>query len=98
MRTPVLAFCGSQRADLLNRALLDSADGKPTLLLSASPGSTGGIQGLVALFPTLQALGAVLIDPAVYQGVELAMDDLHDAMDFAYAHPLSMQGFSLRRP
>jgi NAD(P)H-dependent FMN reductase len=187
-RTPVLAFCGSLRADSLNRALLDLAerlapdlqfvgadlipdlplfnpgldsgddlpasvrhfrglaraaravviaspeyvhapsgitknaldwldgygalDGKPTLLLSASPGSTGGIQGLVALFPTLQALGAVLIDPvsvsragsrldshgnvmdpAVYQRVELAMDDLHDAMDFAYGHPLSMQGF-----
>lgn len=83
-------------------------DGKPTLLLSASPGNTGGVQGLVALFPTLQMLGAVLIDPvsvsragsrlasdgsvldpSVYQRVELAMDDLKAAMDFAYGHPLA---------
>jgi chromate reductase len=82
-------------------------DGKPTLLMSASPGHTGGLQGLVALFPTLQLLGAVLIDPvsvsrastrldargnvldpSVYQRVELAMDDLREAMDFAYGHPL----------
>ena len=86
-------------------------DGKPTLLLSASPGQTGGVQGLVALFPTLQALGAVLIDPvsisrastrldsagnvfdpAVYQRVELAMDDLRGAIDFAYGHPLPSRG------
>ena len=38
-------------------------DGKPTVLMSASPGSTGGIRGLVALFPTLQLLGASLFDP-----------------------------------
>ena len=82
-------------------------DGKPTLLMSASPGNTGGVQGLVALFPTLQSLGAVLIDPVsisrassrldsagnvldptVHQRVELAMDDLRSAMDFAYGHPL----------
>lgn len=83
-------------------------DGKPTLLMSASPGHTGGVQGLVALFPTLQSLGAVLIDPvsisrassrldsagnvldpAVYQRVELAMDELREAIDFAYGHPLA---------
>lgn len=83
-------------------------DGKPTLLMSASPGHTGGIQGLVALFPTLQSLGAVLLDPvtvsrassrldsagnvldpAVYQRVELAMDDVREAIDFAYGHPLA---------
>ena len=87
-------------------------DGKPTLLMSASPGHTGGVQGLVALFPTLQALGAVLIDPVsisrvterldshgnvldptVYQRVEVAMDDLRAAMDFAYGHPLAAKGF-----
>jgi chromate reductase len=87
-------------------------DGKPTLLMSASPGQTGGVQGLVALFPTLQALGAVLIDPvsisrastrldsagnvydpSVYQRVELAMDDLRSAIDFAYGHPLAAKGF-----
>ena len=83
-------------------------DGKPTLLMSASPGNTGGVQGLVALFPTLQSLGAVLIDPvsisrassridsagnvldpSVYQRMELAVDDLRDAIDFAYGHPLA---------
>lgn len=87
-------------------------DGKPTLLMSASPGSTGGVQGLVALFPTLQLLGAVLVDPvsisrassrldaqgnvfdpSVYQRVELAMDDLRSAIDFAYGHPLAAAGF-----
>ena len=86
-------------------------DGKPTLLMSASPGNTGGVQGLVALFPTLQQLGAVLIDPVsisrassrlrsdgaildptVYQRVELAMDDIRTAMDFAYGHPLAARG------
>jgi chromate reductase len=88
-----------------------SLDGKPTLLMSASPGHTGGLQGLVALFPTLQLLGAMLIDPvsvsrassrldaqgnvldpSVYQRVELAMDDLRSAMDFAYGHPLAARG------
>jgi NAD(P)H-dependent FMN reductase len=82
-------------------------DGKPTLLMSASPGNTGGVQGLVALFPTLQSLGAVLVDPvsisrassrmdaagnvmdpSVYQRVELAMDDVRSAIDFAFGHPL----------
>ncbi|MEP6481082.1 MAG: NADPH-dependent FMN reductase [Rhodoglobus sp.] len=41
----------------------DALEGKPVLLLSASPGQTGGIRGLVGLFPTLQLLGAVLVDP-----------------------------------
>jgi len=37
--------------------------GKPVLLLSASPGQTGGIRGLAALVPTLLALDATLVDP-----------------------------------
>jgi chromate reductase len=87
-------------------------DGKPTLLLSASPGNTGGVQGLVALFPVLQGLGAVLLDPVsisrastrldssgavldptVYQRVELAMDEVREAIDFAFGHPLADRGF-----
>ena len=39
----------------------------------------------------LDSHGTVL-DPAVYQRVELAMDDLRDAMDFAYGHPLAGRG------
>ena len=37
--------------------------GKPVLLLSASPGETGGIRGIAGLLPTLIALDAELIDP-----------------------------------
>jgi NAD(P)H-dependent FMN reductase len=37
--------------------------GKPVLLMSASPGQTGGIRGLAALVPTLLALDATLVDP-----------------------------------
>ena len=37
--------------------------GKPVLLMSASPGQTGGIRGLAALVPTLLALDAILMDP-----------------------------------
>ena len=37
--------------------------GKPVLLLSASPGETGGMRGIAALMPTLVALDAELVDP-----------------------------------
>ena len=37
--------------------------GKPVLLMSASPGQTGGIRGLAALVPTLRAMDATLVDP-----------------------------------
>ena len=37
--------------------------GKPVLLLSASPGQTGGLRGLAGLIPSLLALDALLVDP-----------------------------------
>jgi NAD(P)H-dependent FMN reductase len=37
--------------------------GKPVLLLSASPGQTGGLRGLAGLIPSLLALDAQLVDP-----------------------------------
>ncbi len=36
---------------------------KPTLVMSASPGHTGGLRGVASLIPTLDILGAVLLDP-----------------------------------
>lgn len=37
--------------------------GKPVLLLSGSPGETGGMRGIAGLMPTLVALDAELVDP-----------------------------------
>jgi NAD(P)H-dependent FMN reductase len=37
--------------------------GKAVLLLSASPGETGGMRGIAGLMPTLVALDAQLVDP-----------------------------------
>src|SRR5690554_794939 len=56
-------------------------DGTPTLLMSASPGATGGIQGLVGLFPTLQSLGAVLLDPVSISRAESRIDPVGYALD-----------------
>ena len=72
----------------------------PVLLLSASPGASGGLAGLVGLYPAIQQLGAVpldpvsisraesrldadgnVLDPAVYLRLELALDDLREAVD-----------------
>lgn len=72
----------------------------PVLLMSASPGTTGGLAGLVGLYPAIQNLGAVpldpvsisraesridpdgtVLDPAVYLRLELALDDLREAID-----------------
>lgn len=36
--------------------------GKPTLLMSASPGQAGGMRGHLALIPTLTLMGSVLVD------------------------------------
>lgn len=154
-RTPVLAFCGSLRAESLNLALLELAErlapelhfvgsdlvrhlplfnteldadtpasvrqfrdvaraaravviaspeyvhtpsgvtmnslewlmgtgaleGKPVLLMSASPGQTGGIRGLVGLFPTLQLLGGVLLDPVSISRAASRIDSSGGVLD-----------------
>ncbi len=154
-RTPVLAFCGSLRAESLNLALLDLAqklapdlhfvgsdlvrhlplfnreldegtpvsvrqfrdvaraaravviaspeyvhtpsgvtmnslewlmgtgalEGKPVLLMSASPGQTGGIRGLVGLFPMLQQLGGVLLDPVSISRAASRIDSSGGVLD-----------------
>lgn len=45
--------------------LVDSigVSGKPVLLASASPGDTGGLRGVAGLLPSLQLMGARLLDP-----------------------------------
>ncbi|MCU1580327.1 MAG: NADPH-dependent reductase [Rhodoglobus sp.] len=154
-RTPVLAFCGSLRAESLNLALLELAEslapelhfvgsdlvrhlplfnteldadtpasvrqfrdvaraaravviaspeyvhtpsgvtmnslewlmgtgaleGKPVLLMSASPGQTGGIRGLVGLFPPLQLLGGVLLDPVSISRAASRIDSSGGVLD-----------------
>lgn len=154
-RTPVLAFCGSLRAESLNLALLDLAEklspdlhfvgsdlvrhlplfnreldvdtpasvrqfrdvaraaraaviaspeyvhtpsgvtmnslewlvgtgaleGKPVLLLSASPGHTGGIRGLVGLFPMVQQLGGELLDPVSISRAASRIDSSGGVLD-----------------
>ncbi len=37
--------------------------GKPALLMSASPGRTGGLRGLAGLLPTMQLMDSLLLDP-----------------------------------
>lgn len=56
--------------------------GKPVLLISASPGQTGGIRGLAALIPTLLALDAVLVDPV---SVSRAASRIHSNGDVVEA-------------
>jgi NAD(P)H-dependent FMN reductase len=56
-------------------------DGKPTLLMSASLGQTGGLRGLVALFPTLQLLGAILVDPVSVSRAQDRLDAAGNVFD-----------------
>jgi chromate reductase len=56
-------------------------DGKPTLLMSASLGQTGGFRGLAALFPTLQLLGAEMIDPVSVSRAQDRLDALGNVFD-----------------
>ena len=46
----------------------------PALLLSASPGTTGGLAGLVGLYPAIQHLGAVPLDPVTISRAESRLE------------------------
>ncbi|WP_150255172.1 NADPH-dependent FMN reductase [Nocardiopsis deserti] len=48
--------------------------GKPTLLMSASPGQAGGMRGHLALIPTLTLMGSVLVDSVTVSGAPARVD------------------------
>lgn len=56
-------------------------EGKPVLLMSASPGQTGGIRGLVGLFPMVQLLGGVLLDPVSISRAASRIDSSGGVLD-----------------
>lgn len=48
--------------------------GKPTLLMSSSPGQAGGMRGHLALIPTLTLMGSVLVDSVTVSGAPARVD------------------------
>ena len=63
--------------------LVDSAGvaGKPVLLASASPGRTGGLRGIAGLLPTLDLLGADLVDPITVSRAVVRLGDDGEVLD-----------------
>lgn len=55
--------------------------GKPTLLMSSSPGQAGGMRGHLALIPTLTMMGSVLVDSVTISGAPGRADALGDFTD-----------------
>ncbi|MEE2050834.1 NAD(P)H-dependent oxidoreductase [Nocardiopsis tropica] len=55
--------------------------GKPTLLMSASPGQAGGMRGHLALIPTLTLMGSVLVDSVTVSGAPSRADARGDFTD-----------------
>jgi NAD(P)H-dependent FMN reductase len=55
--------------------------GKPTLLMSASPGQAGGMRGHLALIPTLTLMGSVLVDSVTVSGAPARVDVQGDFCD-----------------
>jgi NAD(P)H-dependent FMN reductase len=55
--------------------------GKPTLLMSASPGQAGGMRGHLALIPTLTLMGSVLVDSVTVSGAPGRVDSRGEFRD-----------------
>jgi chromate reductase len=66
---------------------------RPTLMMSASPGQTGGFRGLAGLVPTLDVAGAFMLDPLtvsrassrILPGGEIVDDSLRQRLEIALA-------------
>lgn len=64
---------------------------KPMLVMSASPGHSGGLRGVAGLIPTLDLLGAILLDPVtvsrasarIEPGGEVTDDTLRQRLQLA---------------
>ena len=59
--------------------------GKPVLLLSASPGQTGGLRGIAGLIPTMQLLGCTLLDPVTVSRASVRLSPGGEVTDDALA-------------
>jgi|SRR6478609_2273824 chromate reductase, NAD(P)H dehydrogenase (quinone) len=70
--------------------------GKPVLLASASPGQTGGIAGTAALVPSLQLLGAQLLDPMTVSRATTRLRDDGEVDDPALAARIAIAVEELR--
>ncbi|CAM4175361.1 hypothetical protein NOGI109294_26530 [Nocardiopsis gilva] len=70
--------------------------GKPTLLMSASPGQAGGMRGHLPLIPTLTLMGAVPVDSVTVSGAPALVDDHGEFHDPAVRERmrLAMEAFS----
>ncbi|MFC0680021.1 NADPH-dependent FMN reductase [Lysobacter korlensis] len=55
--------------------------GKPALLMSASPGSTGGLRGLAGLLPTMQLMDSMLLDPLSVSRAPMRIRPNGDVLD-----------------
>ena len=71
--------------------------GKPVLLASASPGNTGGLRGIAGLLPTLDLLGAELIDPVTVSRASVRLTTDGEVTDAALAARIALAVDDLRR-
>ncbi len=71
--------------------------GKPVLVASASPGNTGGLRGIAGLLPTLDLLGATLIDPVTVARGAARLGSGGRVTDAALAARIALAMDELRR-
>jgi chromate reductase len=70
---------------------------KPTLMMSASPGHTGGFRGLAGLIPTLDVMGAVMLDPVTVSRAGARIRPGGEVVDDALRQRLNLAVTELRR-